>query len=289
MNISKLLFVSLFTISSIFSFAQDTIRAKNVEAILYLGKGKQQPLIVGLAGSEGGNAWTRNYWKKTRDQFIEKGYAFLAVGYFGCKNTPAILDRIAIEDIHNAIIIASKNKKINKNKIAIVGGSRGADLGLLIGSYYKDIKCVVGFVSSHAVFPGHTQEFNTSCWTFQGKELPFIPVNEEAVPFLMKGDLRGTFDAMLKDKIAEEKSLIKIENIRAPILLLSATKDEICPSTPMAEKMMARLKSFNFKYNFNHIPIEGSHAEPLNHFDLVFDFLDKNFKKSNFKPRKTAI
>lgn len=278
MKISKLLFVLLFTISSIFSFAQDTIRAKNVEAILYLGKGKKQPLIVGLGGSEGGNAWTSDYWKKTREQFIEKGYSFLAVGYFGCKNTPAILDKIAIEDVHNAIVEATKNKQISKKKIAIVGGSRGADLALLLGSYYKDIKCVVGLVSSHAVFPGHTQEFNSSCWTYQNKELPFIPVNDEAVPFLMKRDLRGAFEAMLTDKISEEKALIKIENIKAPILLLSATKDEICPSTPMAEKMIARLKSFHFKYNFNHIPIEGSHAEPLKHFDLVFEFLDKNFK-----------
>ena len=279
MTSSKLLFVALFTISSVFSYAQDTIKSKNVEAILYLGKGKKQPLIIGLAGSEGGNAWTSDYWKKTRDQFTEKGYAFLAIGYFGCKNTPDILDKIAIEDVHNAILEASKNKKINKNKIAIVGGSRGADLALLVASYYKNIKCVVGFVSSHAVFPGHTQEFNSSCWTFQGKELPFIPVNEEAVPFLIKGDLRGTFEAMLKDTVAEEKSLIKVENIKAPILLLSATKDEICPSTPMAEKMIARLKSFQFKYNFKHIAIEGSHAEPLNHFDLVFEFLETNFRK----------
>lgn len=278
MKISKLVVVSLFTISSVFSYAQELIAAKNVEAILYLGKGKEQPLIVGLGGSEGGNAWTSDYWKKTREQFIEKGYAFLAIGYFGCKNTPPILDKIAIEEIHNAILEASKNEKIDKNQVAIIGGSRGADLALVVGSYYNDIDCVVGLVSSHAVFPGHTQEFNSSCWTFQGKELPFIPVNEEAVPFLMKRDLRGAFEAMLKDTKAEEKALIKVENIEGPILLISATKDEICPSTPMAEKMITRLKSFNFKYNFNHIPIEGSHAEPLKHFDLVFDFLDKNFK-----------
>ena len=281
MNILKLLFVALFTISSIFIYAQDTIRTKNVEAILYLGKNKKQPLIVGLGGSEGGNAWTSDYWKKTREQFIEKGYAFLAIGYFGCKNTPAILNKIAIDDVHNALLEASKNKKINKKKIAIVGGSRGADLALLIGSYYKDIKCVVGLVSSHAVFPGHTREFNSSCWTFQGKELPFIPVNDEAVPFLIKRNLRGSFEAMLKDTIAEDKALIKIENIQGPILLISATKDEICPSTPMAEKMITRLKSFNFKYNFNHIPIDGSHSESIKHFDLVFDFLETNFRKND--------
>ncbi|HLP63140.1 acyl-CoA thioester hydrolase/BAAT C-terminal domain-containing protein [Flavobacterium sp.] len=278
MNTSKLVMVLLFISSTIFSYSQQTITAKNVEAILYLGKGKKQPLIVGLGGSEGGNAWTGDYWKKTREEFIEKGYAFLAIGYFGCKNTPAILDKIAIEDIHNAILEATKNKKINKKKIAIIGGSRGGDLALLTASYYKDIKCVIALVSSHAVFPGHTQEFNSSCWTFEGTELPFIPVNEEAVPFLMKGDLRGTFEAMLKDKIAEEKSVIKVENIKASILLLSATKDEVCPSTPMAEKMISRLKTFNFKYQYDHIPIDGSHTEPLKRFDLVFDFLNKNFK-----------
>lgn len=276
----KLKLIAVLMTSLLFAtslFGQDTLKVKNVEAIMYLGKGKKQPLIVGLGGSEGGNAWASNYWKKTREQFIEKGYAFLAVGYFGCKNTPAILDKIAIEDIHNAIEEAVKNKKIDKKKIAIVGGSRGGDLALLLGSYYKDIKCVIGLVSSHTVFPGHTQEFNSSCWTYDGKELPFVPVNDESVPFLMKRDLRGAFEAMLKDTVSEAKALIKVENIKAPILLLSATKDEICPSTPMAKKIIDRLKTINFKYPFDHIAIEGSHTEPLKHFDLVFDFLKKNF------------
>ncbi|WP_310377992.1 acyl-CoA thioester hydrolase/BAAT C-terminal domain-containing protein [Flavobacterium sp.] len=211
MKISKLLFVSLFTISTIFSYAQELlIPAKNVEAVLYLGKVDKQPLVVGLGGSEGGNAWTSDYWKKTRDQFLDKGYAFLALGYFGNKNTPEILDKIEIEDIHSAILEASKNEKIAKNKIAIIGGSRGADLALLVASYYNDINCVVGLVSSHAVFPGHTKQFNSACWTYQGKELPFIPVNKEAIPYLMKRDLLGTFNAMLQDKDAEEKALIKI-------------------------------------------------------------------------------
>ena len=117
MDISKkltlLFIVLLFGISSKIC-SQTLLKTPNVESILYLGKGKNQPLIVGLGGSEGGNAWTSDYWKKTREEFIENGYAFLAIGYFGCKNTPAILDKIAIEDIHNAILEATKNKKINK-------------------------------------------------------------------------------------------------------------------------------------------------------------------------------
>jgi uncharacterized protein len=278
-NFIKYPFIVLMLIFSANTFAQITLQTPNTESVLYVGKGKKQPLIVGLGGSEGSNAWTSDYWKKTRDQFIEKGYSLLAVGYFGAKGTPDTLNKIAIEDIYNAIKIATKNKKVNKKKIAIIGGSRGADLALLLGSYYKDIKCVVSIVGSNAVFPGHTNHFSTSCWTYQNNELPFVPVNEEAVPFLMKRDLRGTFEAMLKDTISVEKATIKVEQINGAVLFLSATKDEICPSTSMAEMMKERLKSNKFKHQYEHKAIEGGHAEPLKHFDIIFKFLETNFAK----------
>ncbi|MCY1521986.1 hypothetical protein D9M68_568260 [compost metagenome] len=276
-KIQKLLLIVFLSLSSINLYAQDTLQVNRVEAILYTGVGGNQLLVVGLGGSEGGNAWASNYWKKTRDEFIAKGYAFLAIGYFGSKGTPKILDKIAIDDVYQAIATAKKYPKINAEKIALIGGSRGADLALLLGSYYQDISCVIAMSASHAVFPGHTQEFTSSCWTYQGKELPFIPVNEAAVPFLMKGDLRGTFEAMLQDTVAEKKSLISVARINGPILLLSGKKDEIIPATAMAEKMMSNLKRHQFKYAYQHITYEGSHAEPTKHFDVVFDFLAKNF------------
>ncbi len=271
---ATLVFILLFSAELA---AQIRLATPNVESILYVGKAKKQALIVGLGGSEGGNAWASSYWEKTRKQFIDQGYAFLALGYFGAQGTPDTLNKIAIDDVYKAIKVAAKNKHINKNKIAIIGGSRGADLALLLGIHYKDIKCVVGIVGSNAVFPGHTNHFTTSCWTFQNQELPFVPVNEAAVPFLMKGDLKGTFEAMLKDSSAVNNALIKVEKINGPILFLSATEDEICPSTPMAEKMVSRLVSKDFKHHFEHIPVEGGHSAPLKHFDLVLRFLGRHF------------
>ena len=282
MNFFKFLnntLIVFFITISVNAFAQSKLTTPNVDSRLYLGEGAKQPLVVGLGGSEGGNAWDSDYWKKIRDQFIAKGYAFLAIGYFGGKGTPDTLNKISINQVHDAILVATKNKKINKRKIAIIGGSRGGDLALLIGSYFKDIKCVVAIVPSHVAFPGHTNHFTTSAWTFHYKELPFVPVNEEAVPYLRKHDLRGTFTAMLKDSIAEEKAVIKVEKINGPILMLSATKDDHIPSVEMCDKMIASLKANKFKYANKHIIIEGGHGEPLKHFDLIFKFLENNFSK----------
>ncbi|MCE6989657.1 acyl-CoA thioester hydrolase/BAAT C-terminal domain-containing protein [Dyadobacter sp. CY323] len=258
--------------------AQKILNTPRTRSKLYLGRNKNQPLIVGLGGSEGGNAWASEHWKKTRDAFIQKGYAFLAVGYFGAKGTPDTLDRIALEDIQFAISEATKDSLVNPDKIAIIGGSRGGDLALLLGSYYPDIKCIVALVPSHAAFPGHTSHFSTSAWTYRGKELPFVPVNEESIPFLYKRDLRGAFETMLKDTVAESNASIKIENINGPIFLISANKDEIAPTTPMCEKIVKRLKNNHFKYNYEHVAVEGGHAEPLKHFDEVFRFLERNFE-----------
>jgi len=45
----------------------------------------------------------------------------------------------------------------------------------------------------------------------------------------------------------------------------------------MANKIMERLKRYNFKYHHEHIVIQGPHAEPLKHFDSVFAFFKKYF------------
>lgn len=244
---------------------------------LYVGPGRNQPLIVGLGGSEGGNAWASDYWKATRNRFTAQGYAFLALGYFGAPGTPDTLDRIAIDNVHDAIVRAAQDPRIDAKRIAIIGGSRGGDLALLLGSYYKDITCVVALVPSHVIFPGHTSHFTTPAWSFAGQPLPFVPVNEAAVPALMQHDLRGTFAAMLTDTAAEARALIKVERINGPVLLLSATQDEICPSTPMCDKIIARLNTYRFKYPHQHQAISGPHAAPLKHFDEVFAFLAVNF------------
>jgi len=105
-----------------------------------------------------------------------------------------------------------------------------------------------------------------------------MPVSEEAVPALVKHDLRSAFEIMLKDSLAFKKAVIKVEKINGPVLLLSANKDEVCPSSPMCESMIARFRHKKFRFYYEHIAIEGPHSAPLEHFDKVVEFLEKNFK-----------
>jgi len=251
--------------------------SNHVNSILFTGDGERQPLLVGLGGSEGGNAWAGDRWKPTRDSLVNRGYAFLAVGYFGMKGTAGQLDRIAIEAVHDAILEAQKDPKVDAGRVAIIGGSKGAELALLLASYYPDIKCVVALVPGNCAFPALTLAATTSSWTLQGEEVPFVPMPWAAVPSALKHDLRQAFTIMLQDTAAVEKALIPVEKINGPVLLLSATRDEMWPSTEMSNAMMQRLTLKHFSYPYVHKVIEGGHTDVLDHFDLVIDFLQVHF------------
>lgn len=273
-----LLFAYTFYVVKSFDTETLPVNHGKVNSELFVGTGEKQPLIVGLGGSEGGNAWASDYWKSQRDKYLAQGYSVLAVGYFGMQGTPEKLDRIALEGIHDAIAKAATNPKVDGRCIAVMGGSKGAELALSLGSHYKDIKAVVGIAPSHAVFAGLTDALTTSSFTYQGKQLPFVPVPWSTTPALLSGDLRKAFEIMLEDKEGVEKAAIQVENINGPVFLISGTKDEFWPSAEMSELAVQRLKEKNFPFHYEHVAIDGGHMEPLKHFDKIDQFLDQHFK-----------
>lgn len=248
-----------------------------VQTRLYLGESESQPLIVGFGGSEGGNAWDSDFWKATRDGFIAKGYAFLALGYFGATDTPETLDRISLDAIHEAILKVAEHPNINQDRIAVIGGSKGGELVLNLSSYFDDIDAVVAMSASHVSFPGLTAMSNTSSWMLDNEELPFVPTPYAALPAMISGDLLKAYNILLEDKDAVIRARIPVEKINGSLLLLSGRDDEFWPSSEMSNAIVERLKSKDFAYHFEHIMLEGGHTEPTKHFNLVFDFLEKTF------------
>lgn len=285
--LKKILIVLVVLILGVFIFLETYTPSLSenhgkVETRLYLGESENQPLIVGFGGAEGGNAWDSDFWKPARDMFLAKGYAFLALGYFGAPETPENLDRISLNAIHDAILEIANNPKIDSEKIAIIGGSKGGELVLNLASYFDDIDAVIGLSASHASFGGLTSMNNTSSWTLYDEELPYAPTPYSAVPAMLSGDIFKAFNIILEDEDAVNKALIPVENINGSILLLSGSHDELWPSAAMSDKVIERLKNKGFKHHYEHIMLEGGHTEPANHFDLVFDFLEKTFPIKNY-------
>lgn len=211
------------------SFDTTTLPANygKVATQLCLGRGSQQPLLVGLGGAEGGNAWASRHWKGERDAFVAQGYAFLALGYFGMPGTPENLDRISLDAVHEAILAAAGHPQVDGRCIALIGGSRGAELALALASRYDDIKAVVAIVPGSAVFVGNTPAMKTSAFTFHGQPLPFVPMPWSAVPDLLQHRLRPAFEKMLTNTAAVEAAAIPVERINGPVYLMSATRDEL--------------------------------------------------------------
>ena len=164
------------------------------------------------------------------------------------------------------------------NKIALIGGSKGAELALNLASRYEGIGTVVGIVPADVSFPAHTILANTSSWTYNNQEVIYVPAPFKTIIPAIKGDLLAAFEMMLEDDEAVSNSLIPIEKINGSILFLSATNDEQWPSKMMSERMMERLTKNKFAYTYKHHAINGRHAKPLQHFDIIFNFLEEEFK-----------
>src|SRR5688572_19603461 len=62
----------------------------------------------------------------------------------------------------------------------------------------------------------------------------------------------------LADSAAAARAVIPVERIRGAVLLISSTDDGQWPSTPMAERIMARLRANRFAYPYTHIANEGA-------------------------------
>lgn len=262
------------------SFDTETLpeRHGRVEVVLFApGDGIDRPLLVGLGGAEGGNAWAGDAWQAQRERFLAQGYAVLALGYFGTPGTPAHLDRISLDGIHAAIEDAARDPRVDGHCVAVIGGSRGAEAVLLLASHFAGIDAVVALVPGSAVFASGTDAMITAGFSLGDVPLPFVPVPWSTTWDLASGDLRGAFETMMEDSSAMARAAIPVERIDGPVLFLSATRDEAWPSTEMSEEMMQRLREHAFPHVAEHVAVEGGHAEPLDEFPRIEQFLDTHF------------
>lgn len=277
MKIAAFLVLLLVTIVFFFGSHTPTLSDNHgkMDTHLYLGDRFDQPLIVAFGGGSGGNDWERNYLKDKRDSLLAHGFAVLAIGYFKTDNSPGSLDRISLNAIADTILsIARRTPQIDTTRIILMGASKGGELVLNLASRYSCFKGVIALSTSHVSFPALTLSANTSSWMYNDKEVKYVPAPFKTIWPALKGDLHSAFEMMLENREAVTEAEIEVEKINGPILILSADQDEQWPATKMSQQLTERLEREKFAFPYKHIIVEGTHIEPLNHFDRVYAFLD---------------
>lgn len=252
-----------------------------VNSKLYVAEGnKQQPLFVFFGGSEGGNSMAKQRNISERKYYTDQGYAVLGIGYFGMEGIPEGLDRISLNAIYEEIVKASKHPNVNASCIVVAGASKGAELALILASKYPKINAAVSLVGSHAVFAGTSMDTHgqTSSFMFNDEPVPFIPLSVAVLPSILVGDYRKAYEIVLEDEQAVQNSIIRVEDINGPVLLISGEKDHIWPSKEMSDEVINRLESQNFPFPYEHIAVpNGDHFQPSSEYHHeVVRFLNNN-------------
>ena len=241
--------------------------------------------VLMLGGSEGGKSWSRI--KKPIELLVQRGYSVLSLAYFKAGNLPSSLQEIPLEYFENAFDWLSARDGIASDQVAIIGGSKGSEAALLLGSRYTQVKVVIGFSPSSVTWQGIPEKrFEIgkdikSSWSYGGEGLPFLSY----LPTVSKRELitlklrKMHQDALLNAETAE-KAAIPVEDIQGAILLISGEKDSLWPSTPMSGQIMDRLDSKGFKYPSEHLSFKTGHNGIVLNKETwrrVFTFLEENF------------
>jgi dienelactone hydrolase len=179
-----------------------------------------QSAVLVAGGGEGGLA---EYLDATAALLASHGHPALAIGYFGLPSLPTQLANVRLEYFIGALTWLRGQPGVDRSRVFTYGVSRGSEAALLLGALRPDlVHGVAAMVPSdvvHCAFP--------SCagpsWTLNGAPLPytsqFLDPNPADAP----------------------DSVIPVERIAGPVLLVCGESDREWPSCPYARAADARL------------------------------------------------
>jgi dienelactone hydrolase len=262
---------------------QIQVRDHGIRGTLFLPAGKGPwPTVIVLGGSEGGMPYPQ-----AAAFLAAKGYAAFALAYFRYDDLPTSLENIPLEYFQNAIHWLQARNDIKHNGLAVMGGSRGGELALLLGATFPEIHAVAAISASGVLWEGlgtNVAADPSPAWTYQGKPLPFmgrVELTEHQNKEL--GQIsRTNSDAAnltywlfeLDDDSAVAKASIPVEKINGPILLISGNNDNLWPSTQMEEMVMKRLKEKRHPFPDRHLAYPGvGHFIPIPNVPTTSNFI----------------
>jgi dienelactone hydrolase len=235
------------------------IREAGVVGTLFTPKAAgPHPAVICLPGSEGGVP------EGFAALLASHGFAALGLGVFGVEGLPKQLVEIPLESAKSALDWFRAQGEVGGGRVAVLGGSKGAELALLLAATYPaDIGAVVAYKPSAVVWmglpanPADNFRGPKSSWTRDGRPVPFVTGGftfDLIKPVLRQpAALAASYQAGLKNAQAVAAAIIPVEQMEGAVLLISGGQDQLWPATAMAEMVMRRLDAHRFPFHHEHL------------------------------------
>jgi dienelactone hydrolase len=225
---------------------EEEVRSGDVVARLFVPRTvPDAPVVIVLGGSEGG------YESSAYEARLlaAHGFAVLAQAYFRAPGLNEELASIPVERVQRAIEWLRHRPDISAERVAIIGSSRGTELALLSAGLNPGVRAVIVYGTSVTTGGGLTsggEPHREAAWTLGGQPLPVMQISPspEALAQFSSPDpvrLRLLFEPGLSDVQAVERAAIPVENIRADVLIISGTDDQMGPVDIAGDMLVERL------------------------------------------------
>ncbi|MBQ9046300.1 MAG: hypothetical protein IJ120_00215 [Solobacterium sp.] len=246
--------------------------------------------MVVCSGTDGSFLFTR----LAAEMFFKAGMPVIALGYWNTEGTPDEPMNIPVEYMHNACLWLKVHKNLHPG---VWGISLGAEYGLLCGSLYEDIACVVAASPVHAVtqtgsFKGGLHFATGSPFSLAGKPLPYTGADGKEKQYLkqmkrnflkrLEPDMLFYYEEILK-QAHDPAADIAVEKINGPVLLISGASDVMVPAAWVGAQVMKRLDEHNFSHPHIH-----KNYQPLSHYACMFRPLTSSMFRVERKYRRAC-
>ncbi|MDD2213498.1 MAG: acyl-CoA thioester hydrolase/BAAT C-terminal domain-containing protein [Oscillospiraceae bacterium] len=237
-----------------------------LDACLYpAANNRHDKAIITLSGSEGGLQHATKMARFRQGQ----GLPALALGYFKTAHTVPELKNVPLETVGQAIDWLHRQ---GYQHIAVEGLSKGAEYALACAIAFPDISCVIAKAPTWYYGEGLSGEQPDGCasWSWDGQPLPFTSYQLRRVPVVKYWLQAGEFQVLSANTGLQVRpeSVIPVEKIHGPLLLLGTSADTVWPSAQSGEKLRQRLDAQAFAYPYqlkiyqrmSHIMLENANG-----------------------------